>query len=587
MTLFFSSIKLNTSPSSALLPDQPVYLKCRVEEALSPHNYILSQNYIRLHLYLPDTTLYSDGDSLLLQTRFSPLSADNNLSGYNQYLKQKRVSFRMFPTGPIYRQGHSHTLINRIQHFRNRLLNKTDLLFTDSLDRSVIKALCLGYKNDLSVQTRQLFSQSGTIHLLAISGLHTGAVWLLLTLLLRSIGLRTPRIRLLVLPLLWIYAVLTGLSPSVVRAAQILTFISIGQAFARDYSALNFIAASAFFTLLFNPAALYSVSMQMSYAAYSGIICLYPHLKQAGEAMKPLCSRLYATLCASLAAQLATFPLTAYYFHFFSLNSFLINILAIPLTTLLLYSSLLLLLLPLSFSQLLALPVHWICCLLFFLIRRFMFINFTVSGLYPTVSQTFLIYLSGLCCFLFLIQRNRKNLYFSIISLCLLGGYNAGYHYQLSHKTEIILFHIPKGSCILLRQGDQAFFLKNNTPPQRQTLIQTFLLKNKLRLSTTAAPSFLYKTGFFSTHLIQTDQDTIQIIGQEYKPDISNGTLIITDNILPEKIWSNPDVPSVKQIILDASNHSFCRKKWEEFCRQYHIPFHAVSPSGTFILRLP
>lgn len=148
----------------------------------------------------------------------------------------------------------------------------------------------------------------------------------------------------ILIPLIWLVACITGLSPSACRAATILSFITIGEAFRQETIPLNAIAAAAFFSLLINPELLYSVSFQMSYAAYTGIILIYPlmQIKKMHKFLRPL----YTLLCISFSAQIMTLPIMAYYFHSISLNSIFINLITVPAASFLLYGGIILLALP-------------------------------------------------------------------------------------------------------------------------------------------------------------------------------------------------------------------------------------------------
>ena len=196
----------------------------------------------------------------------------------------------------------------------------------------------------------------------------------------------------LLIPLLGAYACLTGLSPSVLRSAILLSFMLIGKAFHKNYTPLNSVAASAFLILIIQPGNLYSVSFQMSYAAYTGILIFFPLLNRFTRKLPKLFSRLCALIWLSIAAQLTTLPLCLYYFHTISLTSFLINIIAIPLTTLLLYTALILLLLPLTLGLKLIFLTDGLCTFLFLSLQHFTTINWQWENCYPTLLHLLLAY---------------------------------------------------------------------------------------------------------------------------------------------------------------------------------------------------
>ena len=181
-------------------------LHCRCKEVLSSNSYILSVADRLLYLRLPDTACnYRAGDSLTVQGRLIRLKITANIDAfnYNRHLKQKNIHFRIYPVAPVIKTGHSTNLYTFFQDIRQKLISKIDRLISLPRQQAVVKALCLGYKNELDKDTRTLFSSTGTIHLLAVSGLHTGAVYLLLCYFFRFLGLKHPKSHLVIIPLLW------------------------------------------------------------------------------------------------------------------------------------------------------------------------------------------------------------------------------------------------------------------------------------------------------------------------------------------------------------------------------------------------
>lgn len=254
------------------------YMQCECGEVLGKGNYLLKASGQLFYLHYSDSTTFIPGDSLAFSCKIYPLRTFNTAGAfhYHHYLKQKNVHFRLIPYSPIKKSGHSHTLLTFFQRLRHKMLQKMNKLIPDPNNRALLEALCLGYKNELDATTKSLFSSTGTIHLLAVSGLHTGAIYVLLTFIFRILGIHKPISRLLLIPLLGAYACLTGLSPSVLRSAILLSFMLIGKAFHKNYTPLNSVAASAFLILIIQPGNLYSVSFQMSYAAYTGILIFFP-----------------------------------------------------------------------------------------------------------------------------------------------------------------------------------------------------------------------------------------------------------------------------------------------------------------------
>lgn len=212
-------------------------------------------------------------------------------------------------------------------------------------------ALTLGYKEDLDPDLKRHFQASGAAHVLAVSGLHTGIIYALLAWLLTLGGRFRPRYEnrlgrtltsLVVIAVMWFYAWLTGMTPSVVRAVTMVSVFEVGRVLYRRSLSLNTVAASAVLILLVRPLDLWSVSFQLSFAATFAIIFfaqyaerLFHRRKWKNRWLGRLCSWLAGIVIISLAAQLGTLPLTMYYFGQTCTCFLLTNLIVLPLATLL------------------------------------------------------------------------------------------------------------------------------------------------------------------------------------------------------------------------------------------------------------
>lgn len=197
----------------------------------------------------------------------------------------------------------------------------------------VLSALTLGYKRGLDPEIKRIFSSAGAMHVLAVSGLHVGIVFLVLSFLLRFLTLhKTGRVIyvFIVILALWCFAFITGLSPSVQRAATMFSFVVVGENIKRQSSIYNTLASSAFFLLLLNPNNLFEAGFQLSYAAVFGIVFLQPKLVQLFHFKEKVFQYGWELLTVSVAAQVATFPLTAFYFGQFPSYFWLTNLVVIP-----------------------------------------------------------------------------------------------------------------------------------------------------------------------------------------------------------------------------------------------------------------
>ena len=246
---------------------------------------------------------------------------------------------------------------------------------------SVLQALSIGDKSGLDRDLRAAYRESGAMHLLALSGLHVGLVYALLGWLLRPLGGgRTARLlrSLLILGLLWTYAVITGLSASISRAVLMITFYEVSGLLSGDRDALSALAGSALLLMLFRPESPRDIGFQLSYTAVLSILLLHPRLSGLLQTRSRLLRRVWELLSVSLCCQATCGVLAWLYFGSFPRYFLLTTLLAIPLTTLILYTSaatfaaaglsaLLPMLVPISSRIIEAL--HWLLHLLNTLIR--------------------------------------------------------------------------------------------------------------------------------------------------------------------------------------------------------------------------
>jgi competence protein ComEC len=198
---------------------------------------------------------------------------------------------------------------------------------------AILSALTLGYRKTLDPEIRQTFANSGAMHVLAVSGLHVGIVFMAFRLLFSFFNrYRWGRWVYVVAAVLvlWGYAFLTGLSPSVQRAALMFSLIQIGEGLRRPVNVYNTLATSAFILLCFNPVLLFEVGFQLSYSAVLGIVYFQPRMAALFQFRNKIASYLWGLFTVSLAAQMGTFAVSSFYFRQFPVWFWISNFVVIP-----------------------------------------------------------------------------------------------------------------------------------------------------------------------------------------------------------------------------------------------------------------
>ena len=233
-------------------------------------------------------------------------------------------------------------LAKRSQYFLYQQYRKMGI---EGQELGIISALTLGYREDLDKDVQRAFSASGAMHVLAVSGLHTGIVWGLVMWILTLGVLYKPLwedkfrrwlLNISTIVLIWAYAFLTGLSPSVMRSALMLTFWALSSLLEQQTSRWNPLLAAAVVILIVNPLALWSVSFQLSFAAVAGIMLFGSSMQQAVVSKGRVWQSVSRLLIVSLAAQLGTMPLTLHYFGQTSNYFALTNLIVVPMAGILL-----------------------------------------------------------------------------------------------------------------------------------------------------------------------------------------------------------------------------------------------------------
>lgn len=301
---------------------------------------------LRIH-FSGTTKLCPDSFLLLKRTQYQIPQFENNplQFDYPGWLKQKDILVQAWAapedlkTVRISGLKNSPKQLAFLASLKQSLLRKLE--FLDGDEYAFASAILLGSREHLREELRSKYASSGAMHILAVSGLHVGIIFLILQWIFRIIPF-SRRFPLLIvciqLVFLWAYALISGLSPSVVRATFMFSVIGIGSHIRPRQNSLNSCLFSCFIMLLLKPFWLFDVGFQLSYSAVCAILLLYKPLKQLFKSQNILLSWCIDLILISVCAQIGTLPFSLYYFQQFPLYFLLTNFIAIPAAALSLYS---------------------------------------------------------------------------------------------------------------------------------------------------------------------------------------------------------------------------------------------------------
>lgn len=341
---------LGTVENEPKLKENSVQTRISIEAYETNNEWYATTGFIQLFLEKTDEAAkLKAGDQII----FSPDLQQYENAGnpyefdYEKYLWQHLISYSDYLTGNewIKTETYKKFHVKRFaQNIRNSLINiyRENGLEGDEL--AVATALSLGNKSSLSDNVRQSYSISGGMHVLAVSGLHVGIVFLVINSLLGFLKKKKHLLikTVLVILLIWFYALITGLSPSVTRASLMFSLFALGKVMKRNPGFLNILSTSALISLIINPFAITEIGFQLSYAAVGSIVFFYPRIYSLITVSNKILDKLWSLVAVSVAAQIGTLPLTIYYFNQFSNYFILTNILLIPLVSIAIYSAILL-----------------------------------------------------------------------------------------------------------------------------------------------------------------------------------------------------------------------------------------------------
>lgn len=251
-------------------------------------------------------------------------------SGYDLYMRHTRGIVGRCFTWNVTLLEPDMTLRSRVEILRNHLGNRllADTLGFGDETGDIMQALAIGNQTDIDPKLRDEYSRTGVVHLLSVSGLHVGIIFMIINILfgwMRLIRRGYITLGIVVIVTLCGYAVLTGLEPSVVRSVMMFSLLQIGLMLSRYTNSFNTLCAAAILLLLWNPYYLYHIGFQLSFAAMVGIITLYQPLARRWMPKHKIGRWLWSLTLVGLTAQIGTFPLVMYHFGQLQLAGLLMN----------------------------------------------------------------------------------------------------------------------------------------------------------------------------------------------------------------------------------------------------------------------
>jgi competence protein ComEC len=583
--------------------EEPLVEKTNSFKALASIDGVYSEN--KFESLKGDVVVYFKKDSSLKQLRYGSkvifkkslqeIKNAGNPGGfdYKQYslfqgiTHQINLSQKEFEILPTENQNWFHSFIFSCRGWVVSTLQK---FVVGEKEQGLAEALLIGYKDDLDKNLVQSYTNTGVVHIIAISGMHLALIYgllLLLTKPLRRKHLQLLRV-ILILSGLWLFTLLAGAQASVVRSAVMFTCIAIGEALSKKTSIYNTLALSAFILLAHNPFWLWDVGFQLSYAAVVSIVTFYRPIYNWFYFPNKILDFGWKTMAISIAAQILTTPISLYHFHQFPVLFLLTNIIAVPLSSIILFGEIVICALAWlhPVAKFLGVATKALIWCMNTYIERIESIYFSLwNGFSINIIQTILLSIAAVAICFWLIDKRKWTLWTALSSLLIFTVWRSFSFTEAYSQKKLIVYNVPKYTAIDLIDG-RAYNFIGDSALLYDDFIRNFHIQPSRVLhrmnQNQALPINCHDFEFCSKHIAIIDSTQYFVLIQ---PKQKIDVLILSEN--PKLYISNLlKTFEINQIVIDGSVPQWKAKLWKHDCDSLNIHCFDVSEKGAFVMNL-
>jgi competence protein ComEC len=446
---------------------------------------------------------------------------------------------------------------------------------------ALVAAITLGQKNMLDPEQKQNFIKAGVMHIMAVSGLHAVILSLFIFNLLFFLKGRFNILRILItILILWSFAFVTGLTPSVLRATLMFSFLQAGNLMKRRVNGINSVLASAFVLILIKPSVIFDAGFLLSYSAVIYIISFYQDFYLKLQFKNWLPDKIWQSAVITIVAQAGTLPLTIILFNRFPTYFILTNIIIVPLSSLLIVIGCLVpMIFPVQFlSQFLALILNYLTGLTELLTAQASLLPWsTIENIGMTTVECILLTVTIFLFSYFLLKERSFSIFYPVTVLTLF--IIAGTAMEISNRTtnELIVYNTPGSSTIGIKTGKILNLYSDTSLAGVEVRRECATLGLKIKTNTLKNKIYCIRAG--EKNILISNSLNKNIL-QNFIPDI-----VILTGLRPE-IENNLSVkksPEALIVISGASPGSYSSR--QSFYTGIDT-VHLVRKSGAFIKRI-
>jgi competence protein ComEC len=602
----------NDKSSWIVTLDEPLVEKARSFKANAKVCYLIEGDTVipvtgNIIIYFKKDSLlqYLDyGSKIVFKKQPQEIKNPGNPGGFNykRYCLFKNITHQVYLKPEEFdklEEKSQNWLARFIYSTREKVLSIIRKNIRGKKELGLAEALLIGYKDDLDPNLVQLYTNTGVVHIIAISGLHLGLIFWLLRILFRPLQ-KTKKINpkvigwprpILIIAGLWLFSLLAGGQPSVLRSAVMFTCIVMGESLTRKTSIYNTLALSAFGLLCYNPYWLWDVGFQLSYAAVLSIIIFMRPIYNWFYIKNKIIDFIWKLNSVTIAAQILTVPLSIYHFHQFPNYFLLTNLIAVPLSSIILLGEIFLCVI--AFVQPLAILAGKILfCLIWFMnsyVERIEALPYSLwEGLQTNIAQTIILF-CGIAGFSFwFFERSKTGLKLGLLALVGFIALRSWSFIQSEQQMKIVVYNTGQQTAIDFINGRSYAFVGDSDLTE-EGFARNFYLKPArmlYRISLIDSLADFHQEGrviqFMNKKILLLDE-AVSFLKMDNKPTVD--LLVVSKN--PKlSISQLSRAIHIGQIVFDGSVPAWKIKSWKKDCDSLFIPCYDVSEKGAFVMNL-
>jgi competence protein ComEC len=544
-------------------------------------------------------SLLSYGSQLIFSNQLQEIKNAGNPGGfdYRRYSLFQDITHQVFLKQDEFIVLHKkkQPLLGKILFVtREKILSILRKYIHEEKEKGLAEALLIGYRDDLDKNLVQSYTNTGVVHIIAISGMHIALIYWVLAFLCRpfkKIKYSKWFTAIVIIAGLWLFSLAAGGQPSVLRSAVMFTCIVLAENFSRKTSIYNTLAFSAFVLLCINPYWIWDVGFQLSYAAVLSIVIFMKPVYNWFYIKNKSLDSIWKLNAVSIAAQLLTTPFSLYHFHQFPDFFLLTNLVAVPLSGIIVLGEILLC--TLSFFPFMAILSGKILSLLIRLmnsyIERIELLPYSLwEGIQINILQAALLIVIVAGFGYWLLEKQKAGVWIGILSALVFVLLRSFSFCQSHHQRKLIVYNIPKHRAIDIIDGRNYFFI-GDSDLAGDDFARNFYMKPS-RILLRARPAYQLADLLTEENFLQYGSKRILLIDKNIIFDTAVEKIPI-DLLLVSKsprlyLSKLAKTFNIKQIVFDGSVSSRKLKYWIKDCDSLHVPHYNIMEKGAFVMSL-